>query len=280
MANSDTRAFDNNKFSIGAAPFTTGADFSVFDHIKYMAVSTSSFAVPSTGSVTYSMDIKAETPGTIPNLVVNGTYGPGGSYPNGAPYSASVREGQQAAVTIHLVDPVSGQLFDWFVSQNKAFALYERLPSAVTNPQLPASDPNYVGKDKMFTQIVKEVSIAPCSTHKFSIRYGRTATDSYVEYYLDAQRIAKVSKVGVPLDVQRASFTGTYASLGGGEILKDKINGLVIAHGLFSLLDAFPFQHPDVPELSVSIPMANRLYGQGARGQFDNATVVIQQTTE
>ena len=28
-----------------------------------------------------------------------------------------------------------------------------------------------------------------------------------------------------------------------------------IGHGLFSLIDAFPYQHPEAPELSVSIPV-------------------------
>jgi hypothetical protein len=73
--------------------------------------------------------------------------------------------------------------------------------------------------------------------------------------------------------VQNVPFTGIYSSLGAGEELGGSINGLVIGHGLFSLLDAFPFQHPEAPELSVSIPLSERLFGQGATGTFDNFKV-------
>ena len=86
--------------------------------------------------------------------------------------------------------------------------------------------------------------------------------------------MSKVRKVGVPLDVQHKPYTGIYPSMGSGEPLANKINGFAIGHGLFSLLDAFPFQHPEAPELAVSIPLANRLFGQGARATFDEFRVI------
>jgi hypothetical protein len=58
----------------------------------------------------------------------------------------------------------------------------------------------------------------------------------------------------------------------------------VAGTGLFSLLDAFPFQHPEAPDLSVSIPVGDasgrgaagraRLFGQGAAGSFGNFTTL------
>ena len=53
----------------------------------------------------------------------------------------------------------------------------------------------------------------------------------------------------------------------------DQINEVNIGHGLLSCVDAFPFQHPESPERSVSIPLSERLFGQGARGAFTNFTV-------
>jgi hypothetical protein len=50
---------------------------------------------------------------------------------------------------------------------------------------------------------------------------------------------------------------------------------VTIGHGLFSLLDAFPFQHPDAPELSVSVPLSERIWGQGAEATFDDFTVTV-----
>ena len=173
------------------------------------------------------------------------------SYPSGAPYSATVLQGQQAGATLHMLDFVTGQLFDWFVAGDTAFTLIERLPSTITGSPVPA------GRDKMYTQIIDEVKIAP-GPHTVEIEYTRQGNKSFVEYFLDGKRVSKVQNVGIPLDVQGVPFTGTYPSLGPGEILRDQVNSVLMAHGLFSLLDAFPFQHPEAPELSVSIPIENR----------------------
>lgn len=272
MAVDDTRAFDNETFFVGAVPFRTGADFSVFDHIKYLAISNESFAVPAVGSIEFSAEIAAETPGTEDDHVVDGTYGPAWSYPIGAPYAARVLRGQQAGATLHMIDFYTGQLFDWFIAGDTAFTLIERLPSSITGST------EHAGREEMYTQIIKSFKIAP-GVHEVAIRYTRDLDRSYVEYFFDGRRVSKVNSVGVPLDVQNVPYTGTYPSLGPGEILKDKLNDVSIGHGLFSLLDAFPFQHPEAPELSVSIPLEERLFGQGARANFDNFTVTYSTPT-
>lgn len=265
MAVDDTRQFDNQSFSISATPFRTGQDSGVDDHGKYMALSKQVFAVPQIGSITVSTDIAAETPGTEEGHVVHGVY-----VPSGAPYTARVLQGQQAAATLHLIDFASGQLFDWFVSGSTAFPLIERLPSIVTRSAAPVST------TKMYTQIVQEVPIAAGVTHTVAIRYSRDRRESRVEYLLDGKRISAVERVGVPLDVQGIPFSGTYPSLGPGELLRDKINSFAVAHGLFSLLDAFPFQHPDAPTHKVSLPMPERLFGQGVKARFSNFVVTIE----
>lgn len=267
MANQDTRAFDGGKFSVSAVPFTLGSDFSVYDHLKYIAVSTQSFAVPARGSITFSAVIQAETPGTQPGRVIEGSY-----VQSGVPYAQPTFEGQQAGAVMNMIDFGTGQLFDWFISGGRAFTLIERLPSLVTNPTLPSSDPNYVGRDKMYTQIIDEVPISP-GPHKVAIRFTRKDGMATVSFFLDGRLVSKVRNVGVPLDVQRKRYTGVYPSMGAGEPLADKISGFAFGHGLFSLLDAFPFQHPEAPELAVSIPVANRIFGQGARATFDDFRV-------
>src|SRR5437763_11007190 len=115
-AHGDTRSFAGGDFFINDAPFTCGADFSVFDHLKYIATSNATFPVPSNGSLTFSSDITAQTPGTEVGHVVHGTYGPPGSYPNGAPYAATVLQGQQAGAVMNMINFATGQLFDWFVA--------------------------------------------------------------------------------------------------------------------------------------------------------------------
>ena len=291
VAPGDTRRFDNKSFFIDDAPFRTANDFSVYDHLKYIAVSNQSFPVPALGSVTFTSDITAETPGVTNNRVVHGTYGPPFSYPNGAPYSARVLEGQQAGAVMNVINFATGQLFDWFVSGSTAFALIERLPSSVTQNTTDPSSPDWVGPDKMYTQIIKEFPVKPGVAHRVSIRYTRSIADASVEYLLDGKSVATVNNVGVPLDRQGVKYTGIYPSLGPGEPLRDKIDSFVIGHGTFSLIDAFPFQwgwgfgftglycdpgqqqFAYVCDLSVSIPASERVYGQGVRAHFDTFVV-------
>jgi len=265
MAIDDTRRFDNRTLAISATPFRTGQDSGVADHGKYLALSKQVFTVPEIGSITISMDIAAETPGTVKGRVVRGAY-----IQSGAPYAATVLQGQQAAATLHMIDFTTGQLFDLFVSGNTAFSFIERLPSSVSGSA------EHVSTDKMYSQIIDEVPIAPGVAHTVAIRYSRDRQGSRVEYLLDGKRVSQVERVGIPLDVQGMKYSGTYPSLGPGELLRDKINSVVIAHGLFSLLDAFPFQHPDAPAQSVSVPMQERLFGQGARAKFANVIVTIE----
>jgi hypothetical protein len=271
MAISDTRSITNGAFSVSAVPFQTAYDYSVYDHLKYIGVSNQSFDVPAKGWLEFAVDISASTPGTEKNHVVHGCYGPSGSYvhvgdPCARPYAAKVLEGQQAGVVLNMINFATGQLFDWFVSGSRAFALIERLPSNVTGF-------GNVGLDKAYTQIINEFNVKAGITHHVAIRYSRNDHASSVEYFLDGKSVAQVDNVGVPLDVQGVHFTGTYPSLGQGEPLYDQIDSFVIGHGLFSLLDAFPFQHPDAPNLSVSIPLSERAFGQGAAGTFSNLTV-------
>lgn len=261
----------NGEFTVSAVPFHVGADYSVYDHLKYIAVSTQEFAVPAAGSLEFSVRIEARTPGTVAGRVVHGCYGAPFSYlavgaPCAQPWSATALEGQQAGVVLNMINFATGQLFDWFVSDHEVFALVERLPSNVTGS-------GNVGLERAYTQIIKVATIQPGQKHHVAIRYSRGPGLSRVEYMLDDALFATVDHVGVPLDVQGVPYTGIYPSYGPGEELGASLDSFVIGHGLFSLLDAFPFQHPDRPDLSVSIPMSERLFGQGAIGTFKDFKV-------
>ncbi len=259
-----------NSVILRATPFKTGADSGVYDHIKHFRLSMQSFSVPKIGSLELVADIDSQTPGTEPGRIIHGCYGPSGSFSSldqkcDRPYAKPTLEGQQASAMVNMTGS-NMQLFDWFVSGGHAFALIERLPSSVTGV-------GNFGLDKAYTQIIKETPITT-GTHHFSILYTRDTGSSSVDYFIDNQFFTHVDRIGVPLDVQRASFSGTYPSLGSGELLT--IDEFRIGHGLFSCLDAFPFQHPDRPGLSVSIPLSERLFGQGAVGSFKNFQVITQ----
>jgi len=272
MAVNDTRNVEGGKFSLSAVPFQTGAD-ALYDHAKYCAVSRESFSMPKDGWLQFSVDIKATTPGTQPGRVIHGHYT---DTPDGArPYAQSTLEGQQAAVTFNMTSVETGQAFHWFVSGRSVFALIERLPSSVTSPKLPSRNSAYVGLGRAYTQIIKLAALEPGETHTYAIRYTRDATESSVEYFLDGAPFARVDRVGIPLDTEGTPFTGIYPSYDGapGEELKERMDTFVMGHGLYSMLDAFPFQHPGAPHEAVSIPVTERLFGQGAQGEFGNFEV-------
>jgi len=66
------------------------------------------------GSLEFSVDIAAATPGTEPGWVIHGSYT--GTPDGGRPYAQSTIEGQQAALMFNMTNVETGQLFDWFVS--------------------------------------------------------------------------------------------------------------------------------------------------------------------
>jgi Family of unknown function (DUF6081) len=292
MGVKDTRDFSGGYLTLSAVPFQTTADVSVNDHIKYMAVSLQTFRVPESGTLVLSADIKASTQGTMPDLVQYGVFGPSGSWldPSNPPtppaYRARLLQGQQAAVVLNVFDFCTGLVFDWFIGSDTAFPLYERLPSTVTgnvtNPVCPNA--TEVGIDKMYTQIIREIPVESGVWHHADIALTRVDGDVSVDYFLDGLPVSRVPNVGIPLDRQGASFTGTYPSLGPGERVAAQLESVRFGHGLFSLLDAFPFQHDRAAKQSVSIPAhtppvtnaagRSRLFGQGASGSFDNFTTL------
>lgn len=292
MSVTDTRDFGGGSLNIDAVPFRTAADVSVDDHRKYLAASSRAFAVPKNGTLVLSSDIKASTPGTVTGLTQLGVYGPSGTWldparpPVPPVYHARLLQGQQAAAVMNVLDFCTGQVFDWFVASDAAFALIERLPTTVTGnvENLECPHATEVGIDKMYTQIIREVPVDPDRWHHLDIALTRREGKPWVDYLLDYRLIAHVDNVGIPLDKQGVPFSGTYPSAGAGELLADQLDSVRFGHGIFSLLDAFPFQHPAAPQLSVSIPAKStaspsdagraRLFGQGARGSFDNFTTM------
>jgi len=167
----------------------------------------------------------------VPGKTIIGTY-----TQSGAPYSATLLDSQQAGVVMNVVDFCTGQLFDWFLTADKAAPLIERLPSNVignvNNPNCPNA--TYVGPTRC----------TPSSSRRSPSGPARTGWRS--------------------------------RSRGRGELIGDQIDNLSLGHGLFSVLDAFPFQHPDAPELSVSIDPAQRIFGQGAIGTWDDFVVTTK----
>jgi len=157
MAGADTRSVSGNRCNVTSPPFRTASDTSVFDQSKDMAVSTKTFPVPTTG-------IAAVTPGTVTDKAVHDT-----STATAHVHAASTQEGQQVAGNV--IDVGTGQLFDWFMSGHRAVALMERLPWTVTGGTTDAASPDYVGRDTLRAQTVREVPAGP-GAHPLSIGFS------------------------------------------------------------------------------------------------------------
>jgi len=246
----ESRGFAGGVLQIEATPFTTSHD-NALDHMKYFAVSTKSYEVPLRGWVEVFADVRAITPGTTPDRVVPAT-------------GRRLLQGQQAAATLHLLDAGdSGLRFAWYISSDRAFALYERLP-------LDGS----CDLERSFSQIVFELPITP-GTHNFGIRYlrniGAQPFADKVDWVMDGQVRARVRGAGIPLVSTPPSPPITFAAQGPGEALDARMNRLSIGHGLASMVDVFPFNQCSTGQ--VSIPREQRLFGQGAVATFDNFVV-------
>lgn len=260
-------AFSHGKLRLTANPFRGWMDKSCVpvypvcvnaDHVKYQAFSRRAFSVPRHGSITVSADILALTSGTRPGYAVRAT-------------GRRIPEAQQAAAVLQMTEPSIVMTLDWFVSRHQAMPKIERTLAPVGT----------AGLDRAYTQFLPAVRIKPGGAHRFSIRYTRgLGKRDLAEWFIDGRRVAAVHDVGVPLDVQNPSRYGgiTFRSLGPGERVENKMNQIVIGHGLYSFVDNFPFfpayaLFPTYGGFFVSIPKQQRIFGQGVDATFSNFTV-------
>ena len=288
-------AFDAGRLDLDPRPITWANDsIPTIYHIKYIVISNQELEVPVNGSIMFSADIVAQTPNTLPGVEMRAH-----DRITGDPVVYNLLEGRQALTSLHMLnlttsDPgETGQLFDWLVSENKALALTERLFNFGAQPATAG---------QAYTQIIAEIPLEAGSTHNFAIRYQRKPGEpkDRVEFLIDGKVVATHKDVGVPLDDQHPNFYAKFPITdpsdpsGEGEILKPRINRLKMAHGLFSLLDVWPYGEPQAGGKGVTIPVGGpaagiktdhvtgepyvdtRIWGQGAQGYHDNFTVTIE----
>lgn len=248
-----SRAFGGGRLHIEATPFMTSSD-NVLDHMKYFAVSTQSWEVPLRGSIEVSADVDATTSGTVNERRCHHS-------------NDRMFQGRQAAVTVELIDTsATGIHLAWYISSNRAIALYERL-----------SPDGSCDLDHNFTQVVQEIGISP-GTHTFAIRYlrntGANGFGDKVGWILDGQFRAEVHGVGIPLGDHHANRNTTFPAQGNGERLDNVLNRFNIGHGLATMVDEYPFNQCATGQHS--IPTEDRIFGQGAIGNWDNFRVTTE----
>lgn len=272
-------SFLNGRLKVSAPEFKWSSDYLHFDHIKYLALSKQEFSLPNEGSVMFSSLMKAYVFHSYPQLMMEAYRVSDDSF-----LRYKVQAGRQAGAILRMSNAhQTGQVFDWVVYGNQAFALTERLFAAPLHP---------ADIETAYTQIIQICELSP-GEHNFAIRYSRslrTQRDK-VEYLIDGRLMALAKNIGIPLDKQKGYSRNKKKmidpSQGKGERLIEKMTTMVIGHGLFSRLDIFPYQQQDLSHESVMIPLRGsisekerttprvngRIWGQGAIGFYYNFTV-------
>ncbi len=173
LAAGGTRTVTKHGVTVNAVPFHVGSDFSVFDHLKYIAISTETFDVTETGSLQFSVDITAQTPGTEAGRVIHGCYGRPASTTTSAilAHSPTRRwhdKGSRPASSSH------GQLRD-----RATLRLVHQREHRVRVDRAAADgghgEPGHSARSA-YTQIIEEAPIKPAKTTRWpsATRAGRT----------------------------------------------------------------------------------------------------------
>ncbi len=276
--------FKNKRLKVSAPKFHWSSDYSFYDHIKYLALSTKKFRLPEEGSVMFSSLMKAQVFNTHPKLKIVAH-----KLSDHQQIGYTINEGRQASAVLRMSNAhQTGMVFDWVVYGDQAFALIERLQDAPVHP---------ANIQSAYSQIIKLFKISS-EEHNFAIRYTRSLRKNCdkVEYLIDGKVLSVVNNIGIPLDKQKGfkNKSITDPSQGAGEYLVDKMTTMHIGHGLFSRIDVFPYQQQDLTNKSVTLPLEGtilkdsgsnhyaiaRLWGQGAIGFFNDFNVTIDRDSE
>ncbi|HEX9464544.1 MAG TPA: DUF6081 family protein [Alphaproteobacteria bacterium] len=163
------------------------------NHVKALMLSTTAFDLEDSAGFTVQVEMAVRTFGTERN-----TFGldPG--------------DPRLANGALVVIDPDTGMVFDFFVSNDRIRPLYERLPSA--RKQL--------GPYPAYSILVDAVPTQTGEWHLYEVRYDRAA--DRVEWRVDRKLIAAQDRVGAPVGME-------------GPIVK--LRRPRIGGGLFTLLD-------------------------------------------
>jgi len=163
------------------------------NHVKALLLSTETFDIGLSGGFRVRVEMAVRMHGTEAN-----------------PFGLEPGDPRLAAGALVTIDPETGMVFDFFASNDRIQALYERLPVARAA----------LGPYPAYSILADPVPSRPEEWHRYEIRYDRAA--DRVAWLVDGRQIDERPHVGAPI--------GRSAPI-------VKLNKLRIGGGLFTLLD-------------------------------------------
>lgn len=139
------------------------------NHVKALMLSTRAFDIRQASGFTVRVQMQTRIFGTEPN-----------------PFGLPAGDVRLAAGALVVIDPDTGMVFDFFVSNDRIQPLYERLPVARGS----------MGDYPAFTILGDIAPTQPGAWHTYEIRYRRDA--DRVEWWLDGRLLALQERVGAP----------------------------------------------------------------------------------
>lgn len=204
------------------------------DHVKALTYSTADFAPGPAGSIAVTTEMRVTTTGTEDN-----------------PFGADPGDVRLACGAFNTLDVRTAVVFDFFVSNSRIVALYERLPFALSDTD----------RYPLFTELIPtDVATTAGAWHRYEIAYD--AESDRAAWLVDGAVVAERRFIGAPPG-ERAPVV--------------KLTQLKIGGGLFTLLDDLSNdrrQTGDAPKTPGLDPRYERtLFDQGARVSFGAFTV-------
>jgi hypothetical protein len=219
--------------SLGAPQSTLTIDLPRFttshpNHVKALMLSTTAFDLEQSRNFRVRVEMSVRTFGTERN-----------------PFGLEPGDPRLANGALVVIDPETGMVFDFFVSNDRIRPLYERLPSA--RKQL--------GPYPAYSILGQSVPTSSGEWHLYEIRYDRE--EDRVEWWIDHKQVAAQTRIGAPNGMEQPVV----------KLRRPRIGG-----GLFTLLDDLANDRAAADD-SARIPGLVRSnwedrFGQGAQVSF------------
>lgn len=236
---------------INSIPFKSTHN-SIFDHPKYLVYQKNVYSIPESGELVYEARISVKQTGLdkLPNLL-KATSGDSLVGVNNA--NSDIRV---CSAGINAIDQNNLMVFDFILSNEDIYALYERLPLLRTEWGGPG--PNYMS----FTHVM---SVGKRNQHdpladfvNLSIAFGK----QHVRWMIDGMEVFKTKRLGFPMERKNRVLEHS------GPPMSVTMDSISLGFGTFSLMDMTNPQNPGQKSNSGLVDLT-------AGGRFPSSNPVV-----